>query len=202
MKKIFFRVFIIILCIGVLCVAAVAIPNIAMLAGSADDKPVFSDSDENSYDCILVLGAGLRPDGTPSDMLADRLETAIKLYGEGYSDTILLSGDRSGDDYDEVSAMKAYCLERGVAEADIRCDNLGFSTYESIYNAAKTNEYESIIVVTQGYHLHRALYIADKMGFDAHGADAEIRRYRGQIVRDIREVLARAKDFYKVIFYE
>ena len=157
------------------------------------DKPM-----GEGYDCILVLGAGLRPDGTPSDMLADRLLTAIELYKSGASDILLLSGDCSGEDYDEVFAMKTYCLAKGVPEEAIVCDNFGFSTYESVYNA-KVSGYKSVVIVTQKYHLHRALYIADKMEIEAVGASADVRSYRGQTMRDLREIAARVKDFFAVM---
>ena len=154
---------------------------------------------DTEYDCILVLGAGLRPDGTPSDMLTDRLITAIDIYKAGVSDILLLSGDCSGEDYDEVSAMKAYCLSVGVPEEAIVCDNFGFSTYESVYNA-KERGYERMVIVTQKYHLYRAIYIANKMELDAVGASADVRSYRGQTMRDVRELAARVKDFFIVMF--
>lgn len=203
MKKRFYKLLIVLAFISMFCVAVIAIPNLCMIAnGSADSKNVFNNISDDKYDCILVLGAGLRNNGTPSDMLADRLETAIKLYNEGYSDIILLSGDRSGDHYDEVSAMKNYCLERGISSENIFCDNFGFSTYESLYNTSQMQDMNKVIVVTQKYHLYRALYIAEKMELDACGTPADIRSYQSQTFRDIREIFARAKDFYKVIFFE
>ena len=117
------------------------------------------DISNEKYDCILVLGAGLRSDGTPSDMLSDRLSAAISLYKMGLSDTILLSGDRSGDDYDEVSSMRQYCINNGIPQDSIMCDDKGFSTFETMYNVKSIEGIERILVVTQGYHLHRALYI-------------------------------------------
>lgn len=162
----------------------------------------YIDFEKKQYDCILVLGAGLRADGTPSDMLADRLSLAISLYKLGYSDIVLLSGDRSGEEYDEVSAMKAYCVDNGVPEENILCDNIGYSTFESIYNTKSFKEFEKILIVTQGYHLHRALYIARKMDIEAYGAASDPREYRGQIVRDVRESFARIKDFFKLMIYD
>jgi len=185
------------------CVLVLALPpaviNIYVVGSTAGDifevggRPMRAD-----YDCILVLGAGLRPDGTPSDMLKDRLITAIELYEAGFSDLILLSGDCSGADYDEVSAMRAYCLSNGIPEEAIVCDNFGFSTYESVCNANE-NGYERVIIVTQKYHLYRALYIAGEMNIDAVGVSADVRSYRGQTMRDLREIAARVKDFFMVI---
>ncbi len=176
--------------------SVVVYTNIAVINKGGDIKSEITD---NGYDCILVLGAGLRGDGTPSDMLADRLTVAIELYNNGVSDTILLSGDRSDDrDYDEVSAMETFCIANGVDPDDIIKDEKGYSTYESVFNLKEMGNFERIVVVTQKYHLYRALFIAEEMGYDAVGADAAIRTYRGQIMRDIREIAARTKDFFMV----
>ena len=165
------------------------------------DKYILSaqELDQTEYDCILVLGAGIRDAETPSDMLRDRLTTAIGLYKLGYSKTLLLSGDRSGDHYDEVAVMKKFCIENGIPEENIVCDTKGYSTYESVYNTLNSGEYKKIIVVTQEYHLSRALYIAQRMGGEAYGICADVRSYRGQLLRDVRECFARMKDVIKVM---
>lgn len=151
----------------------------------------------NSYDGIFVLGAGLRSDGTPSDMLRDRLQCAVDLYRRGVAPCIILSGDRSGEDYDEVGAMARYCREQGVSEEDIIKDEEGFSTYESLLRHKQSGG-GRILIVTQKYHLFRALYLAQQMGIEAEGCPADTRAYRGQIFRDIREIGARVKDVIKV----
>ena len=177
-----------------------AVTNIIVI--SVGDE-ICESFESGGYDCILVLGAGLRPDGTPSDMLADRLDVAIDLYKGGASQSILLSGDCSEErDYDEVSAMKKYCLDRGVPEENIDTDGKGYSTYESILNVKNGGKYKSIVIVTQKYHLHRALYISEKMELSAVGADATTRDYRGQIFRDVREIAARTKDFFIMLFFD
>lgn len=150
------------------------------------------------YDCILVLGAGVKEDGTPSHMLEDRLRGAIELYNKGISDTIIVSGDCSGEHYDEVSVMEKYCLDSGVPQSAIIRDDTGFSTYESVYNTVKASGFKNIIIVTQEYHLYRAIYIAKRMGADADGFAADYRSYFLQIKRDVREYFARVKDFAKV----
>ena len=156
-------------------------------------------SAEGSFDCILVLGAGLRSDGSPSDMLTDRLRGAIELYDRGVSDVILLSGDRSGEDYDEVGAMRRYCLSMGIPDDALVLDPIGFSTYESVVNTLSLG-YERFVIVTQEYHLYRALYVAERLGGDVCGFSADVRSYRGQLFRDAREVVARVKDFLCVSF--
>ena len=150
-------------------------------------------------DCILVLGAGLKPDGSPSDMLRDRLSFACDLWEEGVSDTVLVSGDRASESYDEVTAMKNYLLAHGVPEEAILEDPKGYSTSESLKRAKVVFGYENVVVVTQRYHLYRALYIAQKTGLDAKGVNSDPYTYRGQVLRDIREFAARIKDFFKFI---
>ena len=194
-------VFYIIAAILVVLLALVAVVNRAVV-WEASRSEIYDCNDEisidKSYDCILVLGAGVRPDGTPSHMLEDRLRGAVALYEAGVSDVLLLSGDNSGEDYDEVSAMVKYCLEHGVPESAIVRDDIGFSTSESVYNTVRTLGYRDIIVVTQEYHLYRAMYMIKRMGADADGFATDYRAYSMQIKRDVREYVARCKDFLKV----
>lgn len=160
------------------------------------------------YDCILVLGCSVRPyissEGeklsVPSHMLEDRLETAFNAYKNGAAPKILVSGDHGQVDYDEVNVMKSYLIDKGVPSEDIFMDHAGFSTYESIYRAKELFGVESLLIVTQKYHLYRALFIADTFGMEASGADAELRNYGSQFRRDVREVAARCKDFFNSIF--
>lgn len=146
-------------------------------------------------DCILVLGCGVREDGSPSLMLRDRLETGIALYQAGAAPKLLMSGDHGRKDYDEVNLMKSYAMERGVPSEDIFMDHAGFSTYDSMVRARDIFCAENIIVVSQEYHLYRALYLAEKLGLEAYGVPALDVNYRGQTYRELREMLARAKDF-------
>ena len=172
--------------------------NLLVIFGGSHIK---SDFEGKKYDCILVLGAGLYPDGTPSDMLADRLDVAIDLYEKGTSKVILLSGDRSDErNYDEVSAMARYCLERGIPSEAIEMDGEGYSTYDSVNNVKKNGRYKNIVIVTQKYHLYRAIYIAEKLDVSADGANASLNKYSGQGARGLREFGARTKDFFKVFF--
>ena len=151
------------------------------------------------YDCILVLGAGVRGN-SPSPMLSDRLDYAIELYKQKRAPKLLMSGDHGRKDYDEVNIMKAYAIERGVPAEDIFMDHAGFSTYESIYRARDVFLADNIIIVTQEYHLHRALYIANRLGVSAVGVPSDPRAYVGQAYRELREILARDKDFVYCIF--
>ncbi|NLK04203.1 MAG: DUF218 domain-containing protein [Clostridiales bacterium] len=152
----------------------------------------------DDVDCILVLGAGVWGD-RPTHMLEDRLEYGISLYKMGASGKLLMSGDHGRENYDEVNIMKNYAVNHGVLSSDVFMDHAGFSTYESIYRARDIFEAEKIIIVTQEYHLYRALFIADKLGLEAYGVASDPREYVGQRSRNIRELLARVKDFLYVI---
>lgn len=158
------------------------------------------NTDIDQADCILVLGAGVS-NGQPSQMLQERLDEAIALYKAGKADKIIMSGDYQDSSYDEVTVMKNYAVAQGVDSNDIFKDYAGYSTYESIYRAQAVYQADSIIVVSQEYHLYRALFIANALGIDAVGYSTGSQTYSlSQISREIREVLARCKDFtYTII---
>ena len=149
-------------------------------------------------DCILILGAGIWGD-KPSPMLQDRLEEGIKLYNEGVATKIIMSGDHGREEYDEVNIMKEYAIAKGIPSEDIFMDHAGFSTYESIYRVKEIFDADNIVIVTQEYHLYRALYIADKLDINAYGVNSDPRKYSGQTFRELREILARNKDFVNCI---
>ena len=167
----------------------------------ATEKSIFiaeTFKSEKKADCILILGAGVKDD-KPKPMLRDRLLTGIKLYKSGAADKIIMSGDHGRADYDEVNVMRSFAIEQGVRAEDIFLDHAGFSTYDSIYRAKNIFGAESIITVRQKYHLYRALYIAKKLGAESLGVAADLNPYSGQLKRDIREIIARDKDFFKCI---
>ena len=149
------------------------------------------------FDLILVLGCAVRPDGTPSHMLEDRIKTGVSLYRAGLADSILMSGDRS-EGYDEVGTMHRVAEELGVPQEVITIDPKGYSTYESMVNLLKEHKGKRVLIVTQKYHLYRALYIAQKLGIDACGVSADLRTYTKQLKYDLREILARIKDVFWV----
>ena len=149
-------------------------------------------------DCILVLGAGVR-DNKPRPTLKDRLDKAIELYNKGVSNKIVVSGDHHGD-YNEVLVMKNYLIENGASEKDIYMDGRGYSTFESIDNIKDVFKFKKIVVVTQKYHLYRALYISKKLGVESIGVSSVNIKYKGNTYREFREILARVKDFIKCIF--
>lgn len=149
---------------------------------------------DTGADCIMVLGCGLRKDGEPTQMLKDRLDTGIALYQAGAAPKLLMSGDHGREHYDEVNKMKEYAVERGVPSEDVFMDHAGFSTYESMYRAREIFQVERMVVVTQEYHLYRAVYDAAHMGIETVGVPSKKVRYGGQRRRDLREILARNKD--------
>ena len=152
-----------------------------------------------NIDCIIILGAGIWGD-KPSPMLEDRLKEGILLYNNEVSDKIIMSGDHGREEYDEVNTMKKYAIENGIPSENIFMDHAGFSSYESIYRAKEIFNAKKVVIVTQKYHLYRALYIANQLGLEAYGVGADPRQYVGEIYREAREILARNKDFIKCIF--
>lgn len=158
-----------------------------------------SAKDLKGMDCILILGAGVWGD-KPSPMLEDRLVQGISLYNNGVAPKIIVSGDHGTEEYDEVNIMKQFAIDKGVPSEDIFMDHAGFSSYDSIYRAKEIFGAKKILIVTQKYHLYRALYIADKLEIEAYGVGSDPRKYSGQALREIREIFARDKDFVKCIF--
>ena len=195
MKKIF-KILIVIAIISIILVLFINF----YVVGIAKNKMI-KDNDYSllkDVDCILILGAGIWGD-KPSPMLQDRLDEGVKLYKEGIASKIIMSGDHGREEYDEVNIMKEYAIEQGVPSEDIFMDHAGFSTYESIYRAKEIFDANNIVIVTQEYHLYRALYIADKLNINAYGVNSDPRKYSGQTFRELREILARNKDFINCI---
>lgn len=155
-------------------------------------------ADLDDVDCILVLGCGA-PYGVPGPMLTDRLNQSIDLYNTGVSDKLLMSGDHREASYDEVNAMKTFAVAAQVPSEDIFMDHAGFSTYESMYRARDVFQAEKVVIVTQRYHLYRAIYIARSLGIEAYGVPVD-KTYPGQNYYNAREVLARNKDAIFCLF--
>lgn len=180
----------------------VAIPN-ALEIGTQQSNIVSQDditSSDATYDAIMVLGASVDPEGAPSDILRDRLDTAIALYRAGVAPKIIMSGDNFSDaeHYDEVTAMKEYATAQGVPSEDVFCDHAGICTYDSMYRAQYVFKVRTMVVVTQTYHLYRALYDANELGVDSVGVASDLHEYSRQALFNGREVLARVNDFVKV----
>lgn len=187
----------VILEVGILCSLGACLIS-ASICAKVEDRIITVDqaSELKDVDCILVLGAGVRADGRPSDMLSDRLTIGTELYQNGAAPKLLMSGDHTRSDYDEVSVMKKFATDSGVPSENVFRDHAGICTYDSVYRAKEIFGARKIVIVTQEYHLYRALYIAEQLGIEAYGVSASLRPYSGQAYRDVREILARVKDFF------
>ncbi len=195
-NKIIKRIIVTVLCLGVLCGVAVIGINAYMISYVDDYLLTVEELNDKNFDCIMVLGAGLW-DGEPSPMLRERLDFGMIAYETGCSEKFLMSGDHGRKEYDEVNKMKEIAISQGVPADNIFMDHAGFSTYESMYRARDIFQVEKMLVVTQKYHLYRAVYNARKLGIDAYGFEIEQLKY--PFTNDIREALARTKDFFYCI---
>lgn len=184
---------ILIICL-ILCLIPVIINFTVILMTK---KRVYKNNEiDKTYDMALVLGCSVLDNKTPSKMLKDRLDMVIRLYEEKRVNQIIVSGD-DREDYSEVTVMYNYLVEHNIKEDDIIIDNIGYSTGESIENLQKNYPTQETIIVTQRYHLYRALYIAKKLNLKTIGVMAEEKNYPGDFHREVREILARNKDFVK-----
>ncbi len=155
------------------------------------------EASKENFDCVLVLGAGVWGDG-PSHLLEERLNKGVEVYNTGCTNRILMTGDHGREEYDEVNVMKSFAIEKGAIAEEVFMDHAGFSTYESMYRAKEVFQVKKVVIVTQKYHLYRAVYNARKLGLDAYGVAADGQYNFSLPVRtynNFRESLARCKDF-------
>ena len=199
MKQILGRTLLVLVILGLIGLGLALGISAYVVHATEDAILTQEDTPPQDLDCILVLGCGIHPDGSPPPMLASRLARGAELYEAGWADKILLSGDDSGEDYNELASMERVILELGVPQEALVMDHAGFSTYESIYRAKHEFGMQRVVIVTQEYHLYRALYLADALGLEAWGVAAAPRNDAGQIGRSLREILARDKDFFTAI---
>ena len=193
------RLFLWISCIAlalVLVLGAAVLSINAIVRHAAHDRLYEVGKLPAHADCIIVLGAGVRSDGSPSDMLRDRILQGVALYEQGCAPIIIMSGDsQHPESYDEVGVMKQFAIDAGVPAEAILTDPAGLSTAHSMKNLASMGEYQAVIVVSQTYHLYRAVFLAQRYDLDAVGVSADLHTYFGQTYRDLREIAARCKDF-------
>lgn len=192
-KKVLTKVIAVIVFAGLL--VGVSAAGINFIVVQNTKQKIVTINELKKADCILVLGAYVRPNGKPSAILNDRLSTAYQVFEANKAPKFLLSGDHGTKSYDEVNSMRDYMQEKGVNKKLIFLDHAGFSTYESIYRSRDIFEAHKLIIVTQEYHLPRALYIAEKMGIEAQGVASDDVGYSKMALFKAREVLARVKDF-------
>lgn len=159
---------------------------------------VMEASDIEDVDAIVVLGAKVNEKAQISLMLKDRLDKGIEVLNLGVSDVLLMSGDGVSENNNETFAMVNYANIMNVDNKYLKEDKEGLSTSKSMYRLKDVYHYKKVVIVTQEYHLYRALYIANEIGIDAYGVSARDKKYRGQWYRELREILARCKDFILV----
>lgn len=193
-KKIFKKIFFLLAGFIIAGIAIAVVTNLYVMIITSGKILTEEEAEDKNVDCIIVLGAGVKSDGSPSPMLRDRLDKAAELYEMGVSNRIIVSGDHRSRYYDEVNTMKNYLIGKGIPSECIFMDHAGLSTYDSMYRAVNVFGVKSAVVVTQKYHMYRALYDARAMGIEAYGVTTVEADYSGQAYRDIREVAARIKD--------
>lgn len=199
-RKRLFKIFIVLVIIGIVGICA-AFGISEFVKSSVSDRLITPEAaaELSDIDCIIVLGCRVNGE-TPSPMLSDRLTRGVELYDMSAAHKLLMSGDHGRVSYDEVNAMKQFAIDRGVPSEDVFMDHAGFSTYETMYRAKEVFAAKRVIIVTQKYHLYRAVYIAEQLGIEAYGVDSDLQSYIKQPYYNAREILARDKDFVKVIF--
>lgn len=179
----------------------VGINAYALISGEREIDSLRDADPSEQFDAILILGAGVRSDGTPSHMLEDRLLTAVELYNNEVCSTVIVSGDHGQEHYDEVNTMKDYLIQKGIPSSHIFMDHAGFSTYDSLYRAKEIFGANRLLIVTQRYHAYRALMIGRMLGVECRAVAAPIlatdaKSYAGQSWYSLRESVARCKDFF------
>ncbi|ACV61785.1 protein of unknown function DUF218 [Desulfofarcimen acetoxidans DSM 771] len=187
------------------CIVIIVIFFVIVFAGLAIDnyvknngsRYITNENDVPKSDAILILGAYVYPNGIVSTMLNDRLTVGFELYQRGKAAKLIVSGDHGKFSYDEVNAMKKFLIDKGARNEDVFMDHAGFSTYESLYRARDIFQAKNIIIVTQQYHLLRAVFIARELGLKAYGVAADRQDY-GIVMEKykLREIAARDKDFF------
>jgi len=182
------RVICIVLCLCIGGALFVGLANAYIISCSSKYILDLDTITDERFDCVMVLGARK---GSP--MLDERLQFGLKAYNTGCTNRLLMSGDHGTESYDEVNFMKGFAVDMGIPADNVFMDHAGFSTYESMYRAKEVFQVNKVLIVTQTYHLYRAVYDARKLGLDAYGYKAENLLYPA--INDVREAAARVKDF-------
>jgi SanA protein len=195
MLKVVWRVFLALAALGIL---AMVLPRMATSLYSMNR--IYKNEEAPASRLAIVFGAGLRRDGSPTAILRDRVETAAALYFSGKVEKILMSGDNSYEYYNEPGSMKEYALSLGVPETAIVMDYAGRRTYDTCYRAKAIFGVEEALLVTQGFHLPRALFLCNALGIDSYGIEANNNSYRSRslMIWNIREQVATLGAFIDV----
>jgi len=186
------------LILSLIGVLAIFIPRLITALSASNN--IYSVMNAPTKDVAIVFGAGLRRDGTPTPVLQDRLKTAAELYFSGKVKKLLLTGDNLEVEYNEPASMQAFALELGIPPTDIVLDYAGRRTYDSCYRAKYIFNVQSAALVTQSFHLPRALYLCNQLGLESVGVNADRRIYtrRSQTIWFIRELPATMMAFIDI----
>jgi len=162
---------------------------------------VYSADNAPSSRVAIIFGAGLRRDGTPTTVLRDRVETGVQLYFNGTVEKLLMSGDNQVIEYNEPESMKEYAISLGVPEDALVVDYAGRRTYDTCFRAKEIFKIDHALLVTQKFHLPRALYLCNSLGIEALGVEANNWNYlkRSLVFWNVREVFATATAFVDVV---
>lgn len=186
------------LALGVLGLLGVLLPR--LITNVYAMNRIYQKADAPTERLAIVFGAGLRRDGTPTPILRDRVETAASLYFSGRVEKLLMSGDNSFLNYNEPEAMRQYAISLGVPDGVIAMDYAGRRTYDTCYRAKAIFGMESALLVTQKFHLPRALFLCNALGLESYGVEANNRNYRdgALFIWNFREQLATVGAFLDV----
>jgi SanA protein len=197
-RKILKRLLRLLLTLSLLALSGVLLTRILVMLHAA--PRIFSREDVPIKRVAIIFGAEVKKDGTPSTALRDRVETAVALYQAGRVEKLLMSGDNRFVDYNEPESMRQYAIRLGVPDADIVLDYAGRRTYDTCYRAREIFEVDSAILVTQGFHLPRAIFLCNSFGVDAVGVEADNYYYlkRLRLIWNIRETLATTQAVWDV----
>ncbi|MCD4803833.1 MAG: YdcF family protein [Anaerolineales bacterium] len=184
------------LIIFLVLIILIGAPRLIMLRYAS--SRIYTDDTVAPFRAVIVFGAGLTADGGPTAVLEDRVATAAELYAAGKVEKILMSGDNRFLNYNEPGAMKNYAVQIGVPEEDIILDYAGRRTYDTCYRAKEIFQLSEAILVTQQFHLPRALYTCNLLGLQAVGVSADMRTYFDSDYWSIREIPASLVAFIQV----
>ncbi len=200
--KWFLRIFLSLLALALVGVLTLAAINKYVYSQNSDKikTSITEIPTEEPKRTAIVFGARVWDDGSPSNSLYDRVLTSVELYRAGRVQKLLMSGDKTGENYDEPAAMKKLALSLGVPESEIILDNDGKRTFETCSRAKEVFGVQKAVLVTQDYHLPRALYLCNSLGVDSIGITANRRKYDGENYYHFREFFSTASAWFEIIF--
>lgn len=195
------RILLILLNLGLVALLAVCLVNLRV--GSYSTGKIFRSADDIAAEnrIAIVFGARVWEGGVPSNTLHDRVLAAVESYQAGKVKKLLMSGDRTGPEYDEPAAMKKLAMDLGVPEENIVLDPKGLRTYDTCRRAKEIFKIERAVLFTQDYHQPRAQYLCDNLGIDSIGVDTKRRDYVGEWYYWFREFFSRAGAWFEINFW-